>query len=87
MLIMWVDQVVNYEVVLADGSIVEANATTNSDLFRALKGGSNNFGIVSRPLRRYHNFRPQSLPPPYSVHGVTGSGVKLTGSDRSHDLT
>lgn len=43
----YIDQVVNYEVVLADGSIVEANATTNSDLFRVLKGGSNNFGIVS----------------------------------------
>lgn len=38
----------NYEVVLADGSIVEANATTNPDLFRVLKGGGNNFGIVTR---------------------------------------
>ncbi|RYO82820.1 hypothetical protein DL766_006238 [Monosporascus sp. MC13-8B] len=42
------DQVVNFEVVLADGSIVEANATTNPDLFQVLKGGSNNFGIVTR---------------------------------------
>lgn len=42
------DQVVNYEVVLADGSVVEANATTNPDLFRVLKGGGNNFGIVTR---------------------------------------
>ncbi|KAI2618490.1 FAD-binding domain-containing protein [Hypoxylon sp. NC1633] len=42
------DQVVNYEVVLADGSIVDANDTTNPDLFRALKGGHNNFGIVTR---------------------------------------
>lgn len=42
------DQVVNYEVVLADGSIVEANNTTNPDLFRVLKGGHNNFGIVTR---------------------------------------
>lgn len=42
------DQVVNYEVVLADGSIVNANDTTNPDLFRVLKGGSNNFGIVTR---------------------------------------
>ncbi|RYP74051.1 hypothetical protein DL771_003240 [Monosporascus sp. 5C6A] len=40
------DQVVNFEVVLADGSIVEANATTNPDLFQVLKGGSNNFGIA-----------------------------------------
>ncbi|KAI0012284.1 FAD-binding domain-containing protein [Xylariaceae sp. FL0662B] len=42
------DQIVNYEIVLADGKVVEANNTTNSDLFRALKGGHNNFGIVTR---------------------------------------
>lgn len=32
------------EVVLADGTIVEANADTNADLWRALKGGTSNFG-------------------------------------------
>ncbi|EQB55635.1 hypothetical protein CGLO_04413 [Colletotrichum gloeosporioides Cg-14] len=42
------DQVVNYEVVLADGSIVQANEQEHSDLFRVLKGGGNNFGIVTR---------------------------------------
>ncbi|KAF3057407.1 Bifunctional solanapyrone synthase [Daldinia childiae] len=42
------DQVINYEVVLADGSVVEANRETNPDLFLVLKGGSNNFGIVTR---------------------------------------
>ncbi|KAL3302805.1 6-HYDROXY-D-NICOTINE OXIDASE [Colletotrichum asianum] len=42
------DQVVNYEVVLADGSIVQANDQEHSDLFRVLKGGGNNFGIVTR---------------------------------------
>ncbi|KAE9577627.1 hypothetical protein CGMCC3_g6104 [Colletotrichum fructicola] len=41
------DQVVNYEVVLADGSIVQANDQEHSDLFRVLKGGGNNFGIVT----------------------------------------
>ncbi|KAK8112872.1 hypothetical protein PG984_013398 [Apiospora sp. TS-2023a] len=41
------DDVVNYEVVLADGSIVMANEQTNMDLFRVLKGGSSNFGIVT----------------------------------------
>lgn len=38
----------NYEVVLADGSIVSANEQSNPDLFRALKGGGSNFGIVTR---------------------------------------
>ncbi|KAI1461875.1 FAD-binding domain-containing protein [Annulohypoxylon moriforme] len=42
------DQVVNYEVVLGDGSVVEANGTINPDLFRVLRGGHNNFGIVTR---------------------------------------
>jgi hypothetical protein len=42
------DTVINYEVVLADGSIVQANKTSNQDLFWALKGGSSNFGIVTR---------------------------------------
>ena len=40
--------VTNYEVVLANGSITNANSTKNSDLFWALKGGSSNFGIVTR---------------------------------------
>lgn len=38
----------NFEVVLASGEIVNANSEENSDLFFALKGGSNNFGIVTR---------------------------------------
>ncbi|KAF5009450.1 hypothetical protein FDECE_4333 [Fusarium decemcellulare] len=42
------DQVVNFEVVLADGHIVNANADENPDLWKALKGGSTNFGIVTR---------------------------------------
>lgn len=33
---------------LANGSIVNANNQTNSDLWQVLKGGSNNFGIVTR---------------------------------------
>jgi len=40
--------VVNYEVVLANSTIVYANKTSNPDLFWALKGGGNNFGIVTR---------------------------------------
>ncbi|KAK3323217.1 hypothetical protein B0T19DRAFT_425416 [Cercophora scortea] len=42
------DTVTNFQVVLASGAIVNANATSNSDLFVALRGGSNNFGIVTR---------------------------------------
>ncbi|KAI8275746.1 hypothetical protein K4K60_008369 [Colletotrichum sp. SAR11_57] len=40
--------VANYEIVLAGGKVVNANAAENADLWWALKGGSNNFGIVTR---------------------------------------
>ncbi|PGG97257.1 hypothetical protein GX51_07407 [Blastomyces parvus] len=42
------DSVRNYEVVLTNGSIVNANRKENADLWRALKGGGSNFGIVTR---------------------------------------
>ncbi|TVY81095.1 FAD-dependent monooxygenase yanF [Lachnellula suecica] len=39
--------VVDYEIVLSDSTIVHANATENTNLFWALKGGHANFGIVT----------------------------------------
>lgn len=42
------DTVVNFEVVLADGKLTSVNSTHHPDLFRALKGGGNNFGLVTR---------------------------------------
>lgn len=42
------DNVENFEVVLGTGQIVNANANTNPDLWRALRGGSNNFGAVTQ---------------------------------------
>lgn len=42
------DNIVRYEVVLADGSIQTATQTENPDLFWALKMGSTNYGIVTR---------------------------------------
>ncbi|KAF4597920.1 hypothetical protein EYR38_006312 [Pleurotus pulmonarius] len=42
------DNVIDYEVVLSNGSVVHANKAERSDLFWALKGGSTNFGIVTR---------------------------------------
>ncbi|GAB1206531.1 hypothetical protein APSETT445_005221 [Aspergillus pseudonomiae] len=38
----------NYEVVLANSQIVNANAQENADLFWALKGGGPNFGVVTK---------------------------------------
>lgn len=39
---------IEYEVVLSSGEIVKATAQNNKDLFIALKGGSNNFGVVTQ---------------------------------------
>ncbi|KAL9622767.1 MAG: hypothetical protein Q9160_002885 [Pyrenula sp. 1 TL-2023] len=40
--------IIEYEIVLASGLLTTASASENPDLWRALKGGSNNFGIVTR---------------------------------------
>lgn len=42
------DNVVNYEVVLASGAVVNANASSNADLWTALKGSGGNLGVVTR---------------------------------------
>ncbi|KAI1452358.1 hypothetical protein F4805DRAFT_472461 [Annulohypoxylon moriforme] len=42
------DNIINFEVVLANSTIVNANNNENSDLYKALKGGGSNFGIVTR---------------------------------------
>ncbi|KAF2757954.1 FAD-binding domain-containing protein [Pseudovirgaria hyperparasitica] len=44
------DNITSYDIVLADGTLTTTTTTTSSptaDLSRALKGGSNNFGIVT----------------------------------------
>jgi hypothetical protein len=40
------DNIESYDIVLANGLLVRANATQFSDLFWALCGGGNNFGLV-----------------------------------------
>lgn len=42
------DTVAGWQVVLANGEIVEANADENADLWQAMKGGSGNFGLITR---------------------------------------
>jgi FAD/FMN-containing dehydrogenase len=49
------DNVVNYDIVLGNGTQITVNKTSHSDLFWALKGGANNFGIVTRfELKTFH---------------------------------
>jgi FAD/FMN-containing dehydrogenase len=42
------DNVVNYELVLANGTIINVNENSYPDLRVALRGGSNNFGVLTR---------------------------------------
>ncbi|KFY14414.1 hypothetical protein V492_02636 [Pseudogymnoascus sp. VKM F-4246] len=64
------NNVVNYEIVLANATIVNANATHNTDLFASLKGGGNNFGIVTAFTIKTH---PQA-------HKVWGGNYVIDGS-------
>jgi hypothetical protein len=41
------DNVTGFSLVVADGSIVRANAKENAELFWALRGGGGNFGVVT----------------------------------------
>lgn len=41
------DNIVNLNVVLADGSRIRVNSTTNADLFWAMQGAGHNYGIVT----------------------------------------
>lgn len=42
------DNVLNYEIVLASGEVANVNRSHSADLFMALKGGSSNFGVVTK---------------------------------------
>jgi FAD/FMN-containing dehydrogenase len=42
------DNVVSYDVILGNGTQITVNKGSHADLFWALKGGANNFGIVTK---------------------------------------
>ena len=67
------------EIVTADGKIRVANASTNPDLFWALKGGGGgSFGVVSRVTVRLHEL-PQFF-------GVTNFTIKTASDDAYRGL-
>ena len=72
---MAADQVLNFEVVTADGRFVTANAQENSDLFWALRGGGGaTFGIVtSATIKAYPDMK------------VTSTSFSFSSADVSHD--
>lgn len=48
------DNVLEYEVVTANGSITKASATYNKDLFWAMSGGGGSFGVITSMTVRAH---------------------------------
>jgi FAD/FMN-containing dehydrogenase len=62
------DNVASYEVVTASGIIVTASPTQNSDLYFALRGGGNNFGIVTK----------------FTLNAISLPGGQMWGGGRVH---
>lgn len=58
---MSIDNLESAEVVTAAGEVLRASATEHPDLFWALRGGSGNFGVVSRFEFRLHPVGPDLL--------------------------
>jgi FAD/FMN-containing dehydrogenase len=58
---MTVDNLESAEVVTATGEVVRATASEHPDLFWALRGGSGNFGVVTRFEFRLHPVGPDVL--------------------------
>jgi hypothetical protein len=49
-----IDNILGAQVVLADGSVVEANENENEDLYWAIRGGGGNFGVVTSITAKLH---------------------------------
>ena len=56
-----IDNILSAEVVCADGKLVNASETENSDLFWALRGGGGNFGVVTGFEFRLHEIGPEVM--------------------------
>ncbi|GLA68782.1 hypothetical protein AtubIFM55763_006981 [Aspergillus tubingensis] len=71
------DNVVNFEVVLGNGTITNANSTSNPDLWWALRGGGNRFGIVTKFTLKAH---------PLGDNGQVWGGIRSYTADKREQI-
>ena len=71
------DNVDNFEVVLSNGTIANANRTSNPDLWWALRGGGNQFAIVTKITTQAH---------PAGVNGQVWGGIRAYSVDQRTKL-
>ncbi|KAJ5995236.1 hypothetical protein N7481_002213 [Penicillium waksmanii] len=65
------DNVVSYDVVLGNGTQVTATKSSHKDLFWALKGGANNYGLVTKfTLRTYDMPKVSTTIQVYNESGI-----------------
>ena len=58
---MSIDNLLAVDVVTADGKLLRASSTENSDLFWAIRGGGGNFGVVTAFQFQLHKLGPEVL--------------------------
>ncbi len=82
-----IDNILEAEVVLADGSVVTANENENPDLYWGIRGGGGNFGIVTSFLFRLHDVPgvvagPTFWPTDVAVEAMTAYREFMPGAPR-----
>jgi len=80
------DNVAAYEVVAADGSVLRATETENTDLFWGLRGGGGNFGVVTEFTFRIHPVGTTALTAELLFRGEEAAPVLRGWADLLPDL-